>query len=69
MELSIGDIKIGYRFKCKDEYDGKWYLSEIVGIAEGEIIAKDIDPNSDYQGMKFEVSHEEFTDKTYCKSI
>ena len=54
MELNKENIKVGLNIKSFDEEEGRWYKAKVIAIREEGAVFKDIDPNSEFQGMEWD---------------
>jgi len=67
--LSIGDIRVGFKFKAKDvDETGNWFLTEIINVRQDDFTVREIDPRSDSRGLEYEIPNDEFSDITLYKS-
>jgi hypothetical protein len=59
MKINSKDIKVGYKLQSFDEDDNKWYKTVVRDVTPEQIVLTDIDPKSEWVGMKWEVTWDE----------
>lgn len=50
-----------------DETPHRWIKHKIIKVNETTLTLEDIDKQSDWEGMKFDITEDEINDKTYFK--
>jgi len=50
------NLKVGYQLLSYDEEDAKWYKAEVVKVTDDYTVLKDVDPDSEFQGMLWDVT-------------
>jgi hypothetical protein len=69
MKINLGELKVGSRLRSFDAEDNHWYITEVKNIAEHKITLVDVDNNSLWQGMEWDVSLSELQDEKSHKTL
>jgi hypothetical protein len=69
MKINPVDLKVGSRLKSFDMEDKQWYISEVKSINNNVLTLVDVDEDSIWQGMEWEVSTGELQDEKLHKSL
>ena len=67
MKVERNDIEVGYKLLSFDDDDNKWYRAEVTKITSSRVHLKDIDSNSEWQGMDWDVAWSELGDEKLFK--
>jgi len=68
MKLKKEEIVVGLHVRSFDEEDSRWYKAEVIAVREEGAVFKDIDPNSEFQGMEWDATWSDIEDaEQYCK--
>jgi hypothetical protein len=69
MKINRSDIEVGYELLSFDDDDEKWYCAEVTKISPSRVHLKDIDPDSEWEGMDWDVAWSELENKELFKKI
>jgi hypothetical protein len=67
--LTKKDIQIGYELLAFDEDDRKWLRAEVIEVTPTLVTLMDIDPESEWQGIKWEAEWDEIKNNKLYKNI
>lgn len=69
MKLKREDIVVGLHVRSFDEEDSRWYKAEVIAVREEGAVFKDIDPNSEFQGMEWDAPWSDVEDTEQFRTL
>ena len=68
-KINLDDVKVGYELLSYDVEDQKWYKTEVIKVVDDVVTLKDVDHQSDCQGMIWESDFDELQEISLHKQL